>query len=70
MARTSLPFSAQTNDVAPCANDVLRNDVMLCINELALCANGKMRQFKPKRKTAFSQPFTKSLFFGTRIFLF
>ncbi|MBQ7353778.1 MAG: hypothetical protein IJW54_07260 [Clostridia bacterium] len=24
-----------------CANDVLRNDVMLCINEVALRANGK-----------------------------
>jgi len=52
-----LRFSAQTNDVAPCANDVLRNDVMLCINKLALCANGKMRQFKPKRKTLINRFF-------------
>ena len=28
------------NEVALCANDVLRNDVMLCINDVALRANG------------------------------
>jgi len=28
------------NDVALRANDVLRNDVMLCINDVALGANG------------------------------
>ena len=28
------------NEVALCANDVLRNDVMLRINEVALRANG------------------------------
>ncbi len=37
---TSLPLAAQMNDVALCANDVLRNDVMLRINDVALCANG------------------------------
>ena len=40
-ARTSLPpRAAQMNDVALCANDMLRNDVMLRINEVALRANG------------------------------
>ena len=32
--------AAQMNEVALCANDVLRNDVMLRINDVALCANG------------------------------
>ena len=30
----------QMNEVALRANDVLRNDVMLRINDVALCANG------------------------------
>ena len=39
-ARTSLPPEAQMNDVALCANDVLRNEVMLRINDVAIRANG------------------------------
>ena len=61
-----MPFAAQINDVAPCANDVLRNDVMLCINEVALCANGKDASVQPQIKsgeniffTALSQKPTK-----------
>ena len=41
---TSLPLAAQINDVAPCANDVLRNDVMLRINDVALRANNTHRR--------------------------
>jgi len=46
-----LPFAAQINDVAPCANDVLRNDVMLCINEVALRANGKSTTVQAQTKS-------------------
>ena len=35
--------AAQMNDVALCANEVLRNDVMLRINEVALRANGRLK---------------------------
>ncbi len=37
------------NDVALRANDVLRNDVMLRINEVALRANGFNRSFVPRK---------------------
>ena len=37
------------NEVALCANDVLRNDVMLRINDVALCANGNSPSCLEKR---------------------
>jgi len=41
VSSTSLPpCAAQMNDVALCANDVLRNDVTLRVNDVALRANG------------------------------
>ena len=58
-----MPFTAQINDVAPCANDVLSNDVMLCINEVALRANGKDATVHPhtkKRKNIFLSPIDKT----------
>ena len=41
-ARTSLPHAAQMNDVEALPQMKLpsANDVMICINDVALCANG------------------------------